>query len=156
MKELLQKLESIPWADNKAREVFKLLEKYPDLKEKYIPKFEYLVNVADEWSKDKQSIDKWDWMYDKICDGALVYYCLTPWLGSFEIFKDNELIGEFHIKLPLLADGWDFNKNYMYWLTGTEWWKETGETKMRRLPVLASNLLRWEWEVCGVKYRLKQ
>lgn len=149
MKELLTKLESIPWADNKVRPVFDLLEKYEDLKNAWLPKLKYLEEVSHTW-KTKSEINKWDWIYDKVTNAILTYYCYSPWLGNLELLKDNEVIGIFNIKLPLPVDPWAFEINNEYDLVGVL------DGRIKIITTTGFNLVRQEWNVGDLKYRLKQ
>ena len=145
MKELLQKLESIPWADNKVKPVREILEKHEDIKELWLPKIKYLTELKTE---TKQEINKWDWMYDKITNAILIYYCYIPWLGIFNIFdKNNNLIGEFRLRLPISVDPWSFETQNDYDLIGTE-----GE-KIKIHTVKGLELTRGEWKRNELTYK---
>ena len=132
MKELLQKLESIPWADNKVEPVRKILETHEDLKEIWLPKIKHLVEMKVE---TKQEINKWDWMYDKITNAILIYYCYEPYLGEF-INSKGEV---FKIKLPIPVDPWRFETKNSYDLVGTL------DGKIKIITVTGLNLVRGEW-----------
>lgn len=144
MKEILQKLRSNPLSDNKLDGVERVLLENPELQETWLPKLRHLTEMT---THDRREVNKWDWMYDKITNAILVYYCYLPWLGRFEVIQEDEVIGEFILRLPLSVDPWAFESFIEYDLVGTM----NGKIKIQ--TVKGIDLLRGMWTVGNVTYR---